>query len=127
MRKRNFGSPGRTSAESRSSDLCQLRQRESAEAELHIFGSQGRVEVRKQNFTFLAVKEERKCGRGISDLWQSRQSGSAVAEHQVFSCQGRAEVWKRKIIFSRQDRAEVRKQNRRSVTVQSSSTCGSRT
>ena len=76
-----FGSPGRTSAESGTSDLCQSRQSGSAGAELHIFGSPGRAEVRKRNFTFLAVSAERKCGRGTSDLWQSRQSGNAEAEH----------------------------------------------
>ena len=79
-------------------------------AELQIFASQGRAEAREQNFTYLAVKAERKCGsgttflavnaerkcgRGTSDLWQSRQSGNAEAEHQVFGSQGRAEVWKR--------------------------------
>ena len=79
-----FWSPGRTSAESGTSDLCQSRQSGSAGAELHIFGSRGRAEVRKRNFTFLAVNAERKCGRGTSDLWQSRQSGNAEAEHQVF-------------------------------------------
>ena len=65
-----FGSPGGTSAESGTSDLCQSRQNRSAEAELHIVGSQGRAEVRKRNFTFLAVNAERRCGRGTSDLWQ---------------------------------------------------------
>ena len=105
MRKRNFTSlpvkaerkrsPGRTSAESGTSDLCQSRQSGSAVAELHIFGSKGRAEVQKRNFTFLAVNAEWKCGRGTSDLWQSRQSGNAEAEHQVFGSQGRAEVWKR--------------------------------
>ena len=89
------GSPGRTSAESGTSDLCQPRQSGSAGAELHIFGSKGRAEVRKRNFTFLAVNAERKCGRGTSDLWQSRQSGNAEAEHQVFDSQDLAEVWKR--------------------------------
>ena len=77
------------------SDLCKSRQSASAGAELHIFGSKGRAEVRKRNFTFLAVNAERKCGRGTSDLWQSRQSVNADAEHQVFGSQGRAEVWKR--------------------------------
>ena len=86
-----FGSPGRTSEESGTSDLCQS----SAGAELHICGSKGRAEVRKRNFTFLAVNSERKCGRGTSDLWQSKQSGNAEAEHHVFGSQGRAEVWKR--------------------------------
>ena len=134
-----FVSPGRKSAESGTSDLCQSRQSRSTEAELHIFGSQGRAEVRKRNFTFfgsqcrtkvrtwnfrslavkterkrnfrsLAVKAERKCGSRSLGLWQSRQSRSVEAEFQI---------------FSRQDRAEVWKQHCRSLTVQSSWTCGS--
>ena len=77
-------------------------------AELQIFASQGRAEAweqnftyfavkaeRKWNFTFLAVNAERKCGRVTSDLWQSRQSGNAEAEHQVYGSHGRAEVLKR--------------------------------
>ena len=64
------------------------------QAELYIFGSQGRAEVRKRNFIFLTVNAERKCGRGTSDLWQSRKSGNAEEEHQVFGSQGRTEVWK---------------------------------
>ena len=103
------------------------------EAELHIFGSQGRAEVRKRNFTYfgslcrtkvrtwnfrslavkterkqnfrsLEVKAERKCGSRTSGLWQSRQSRSVEAEFQI---------------ISRQVRAEVRKQHCRSLTVQS--------
>ena len=122
-----YGSPGRTSAESGTSDLCQSKQ-------------SGRAEVRKQNFTYLAVKAERKCGSGTSyfwqsmqnegadvelqifgskdrmeaelQFWQSRQSGSAEAEHQVFGSQGRAEVWKR---------------NFRSLAVKTERKCGSST
>ena len=97
-----FGSQGRTSAESGTSHLCQSRQSKSAGAELHIFGSQSRAEVRKRNFTFLAVNAERKCVNGTSDLWQSRQSGNAEAEHQVFGSQCRADVWKRNFRSSRQ-------------------------
>ena len=82
------GSPGRTSVESGTSDLCQSMQSGSAGAELQLFGSKGRAEVRKRNLTFLAVNAERKCGRGTSDLWQSRQSGNAETEHQVFGSQG---------------------------------------
>ena len=48
---------------------------------------------------------------GTSGLWQSRQSRSVEAEFQI---------------FSRQDRAKVLKQHCRSLTVQSSWTCGSR-
>ena len=103
-----FGRPGRTSAESRTSDLCQSRQSGIAEAEHHMFGSQCRTKVRtwnfrslavkterKRNFRYVAVKAKRKCGSGTSGLWQSRQSRSVEADFQN---------------FSRQDRAEVRKQ-----------------
>ena len=38
------------------------------EAELHIFGSQCRVEMWKRNIRSLAVKAEQKCGSGISYL-----------------------------------------------------------
>ena len=114
-----FENPGRTSAESGTSDPCQSTQRGSAAAELHIFGSQGRAEMRKRNFTFLAVNAERKCGRGTSDLWQSRQSGSAEAEHQMFGSQGRAEVWKRNF-------RSLAVKTERTLTIQSSWTCGSR-
>ena len=84
MRKRNFTS-------------LEVLAEQVRKAELQIFGSKGRAEVRmrKRNFTFLAVNAERKCGRGTSDLCQSRQSGNVEAEHQVFGSQGRAEVWKR--------------------------------
>ena len=104
--------------------IWQSKQSRSAEAELHIFGSQCRTKVRtrnfrplagkierKWNFRSLAVNADRKCGSGTSGFWQSRQSRSVEAEFQI---------------FSRQDRAEVRKQHCRSMTVQSSWTCGSR-
>ena len=99
MRKRNFTS-------------LEVLAEQVRKAELQIFASKGRAEAREQNFTYLAVKAERKCecgsgttflavnaerkcGRGTSDLCQSRQSGNVEAEHQVFGSQGRAEVWKR--------------------------------
>ena len=103
--KRNFRS---LPVRSKTSHIWQLRQSGSAEAELHIFGSQCRTKVRTWNFRSLAVKAERKCGSGISGLWQSRQSRSVEAEFQI---------------FSRQDRAEVQSST---LTVQSSWTCGSR-
>ena len=125
--KRNFRSlqvKAERKCGSITSHICQSRQSGSAEAELHIFGSQCRTKVRtwnfrslavktewKRNFRSLAVKAERKCGSGTSGLWQSRQSRSVEAEFQI---------------FSRQDRAEVRKQHCRSLTVQSSLTCVSR-
>ena len=103
---------------SRTSHIWQSGQSGSAEAELRIFSSQCRTKVRtwnfrslavkserKHNFKSLAVKAERKCGSGTSGLWQSRQSRSVEAEFQIFSCQ---------------DRAEVRKQHCRLLTVLSS-------
>ena len=82
MRKRNFTS-------------LEVLAEQVRKAELQIFASKGRAEAREQNFTFLAVNAERKCGYGTSDLCQSRQSGNVEAEHQVFGSQDRAEVWKR--------------------------------
>ena len=105
-------------------------------AELQIFASQGRAEVRKQNFTYLAVKAVRKCGSGTSHFWQSLQNESAHVKLQVFGSKDRAEadfrclavkaerkcgsgtscLWQSRQsrsvevefqIFSRQDRAEV--------------------
>ena len=82
MRKRNFTS-------------LEVLAEQVRKAELQIFASKGRVEAREQNFTYLAVNAERKCGRETSDLCQSRQGGNMEAEHQVFGSQGRAELWKR--------------------------------
>ena len=109
--KRNFRSlPVKTERKcgSRTSHIWQSRQSGSAEAELHIFGSQCRTKVRTWNFRSLAVKAERKCGSGTSSLWHLRQSRSVEEEFQI---------------FSRQDRAEVQSST---LTVQSSWTCGSR-
>ena len=61
---------------SRSSDLWQSRLSESAEAKLQIFGSPGRDEMRKRNFTSLEVLAEQ--------VWK--------AELQIFATQGRAEA-----------------------------------
>ena len=49
------------------------------EAELQLFGSHGRADVRKRNFTF----------------WQLKQSVSGEAELLIFDSQCRAEVRKR--------------------------------
>ena len=104
-------------------------------AELQIFGNQGRVEMRKRNFTpledqaemgcksraevwkkqkfrFSAVKAEWKCGGGTSHLWKWRPSVSGDAELQIFDSQGGA---------------EVRKRNVTSLEVQAEMTCGSGT
>ena len=103
-------------------------------AELQIFASQGRAEVRKQNFTYLTVKAERKCGSGTSHLWQSMQNESADVELQIFGSKDRAEAELQ--ISGSQCKAEVRKRNIKSLavkaeqkcvaTLQSSWTCGSR-
>ena len=54
--------------ESADVDLHIFGSKDRAEAELQIFGSQGRAEVRKRKIRFLSVKAEQKCGSGISDL-----------------------------------------------------------
>ena len=115
MEPHNFGSPGRPSAESGTSDLCQSRQSGSAEAELQIFASQGRAEVRKRNSTFLAVNAERKC--------QSMQNESADVELQIFGSKDRTEAEFQ--IFGSQGRAEVRKRSIRSFAVKAVQKCGS--
>ena len=99
MRKRNFKSlevlaeqvrkaerqifasqDGKRKCGSRTSHIWQSRQSGSAEAELHISGSQCRTKVRTWNFRSLAVKAERKCGSGTSGLWHLRQSRSVEVE-----------------------------------------------
>ena len=125
-----FESPDRTRVESGTSDLCQSRQSGSAEAELYIFRSQGRPDVQKRNET------------ADVELQIFGSKDKAHAELQILGSRGRAKVWKRNIRslaakaeqkygsgisdLSRQDREGVRKQHCRSLTVQSSWTCGSR-
>ena len=128
MRKRNFTS-------------LEVLAEQVRKAELQIFASKGRAEAREQNFTYLEVKAERKCGcgSGTSHFWQSMQNESADVELQIFASQGGAVMWKWNIrslqsrqsrsveaefqIFSRQDGAEVQSST---LTAQSSWTCGSR-
>ena len=64
--------------------------------------------MRKRNCRSLAFQIELK---GKPDTWQSRQSGSEEVEPKI---------------FSGQDRAEVRKQNFRSLVVRAEWKCGSR-
>ena len=54
-------------------DLLQSRQKGSAEAELPIFGNEGRVLVEKPIFRSLTVNIERQCGSETTNLWKSRQ------------------------------------------------------
>ena len=53
-------------------DLLQSVQKGSVEAELPIFGNEGRVLVEKPIFRSLAVKTERKCRSETASLWKSR-------------------------------------------------------
>ena len=55
-----------------STDLLQLMQKRSVEAELPIFGSEGRVLVEKPIFRSLAVKTERNCRSETANLWKSK-------------------------------------------------------
>ena len=71
--------------------LWQSRQAEVRKCN-HILGNDGRTKERKQNFSYLAIMAERKCGSGISYFWPSNQSVSGEAELQIFDSQGRAEV-----------------------------------
>ena len=54
-------------------DVLQSMQKGSVEAELPIFGNEGRVLVEKPIFRSLAVKTERKCRSETANLWKSRQ------------------------------------------------------
>ena len=56
--ERYLWSPGRAEAESGTSDLWQSRQRRIAEAELHIFESSGRDEMRKWTYPYFEVLAE---------------------------------------------------------------------
>ena len=67
---------------------------EVRKAELQIFGSKDRVELRKRSFRPLTVMAERKCRSWTSYRWQSRQSRSAKAELHIFGSPGRDEMRK---------------------------------
>ena len=79
-------------------------------AELHIFGSPGRDEMRKWTITSLEVLVEK----------------NAEAELEIFRSPGRTEVWKAEFhIFANQGRAEVWKQSFRPLEVLAEQKCGS--
>ena len=59
------------------------------EAELPVFGNEGRVLVEKPLFRSLAVKIERKCRSETANLWKSRQRLNAEAELHIFRSPGR--------------------------------------
>ena len=87
-----FGSPGRDEMWKPNFTSLEVLAEQVRKAERQIYASQGRAEVRKQNFTYSAVKTERKCGSGTSHLWQLRQNERADAELQVFSSKDRVEA-----------------------------------
>ena len=130
MRKRNFTS-------------LEVLAEQVRKAELQIFASKGRAEAREQNFTYLAVKAERKCGcgSGTSQFWQSVQNETKMRTWNFRSLPVKAErkcgsgtsgLWQSRQsrsveaefqIVSRQDGAEVQSST---LTAQSNWTCGSR-
>ena len=91
---------------SRSSDLWQSRLSESAEAKLQIFGSPGRDEMGKRNFTSLEVL--------VEQVWK--------AELQIFASQRRAKV--RKQNFTYLAVKEVRNWNFTFLVVNTERKCG---
>ena len=121
-------------------DLLQSRQKGSEEAELPIFGNEGRVLVEKPIFRSLAVKIERKCRSETANLWKSRQRWNAEAERHIFWSPGRtsAESGTSDLcqsrqsgsagaelhIFGSQGRAEVRKRNFTFLAVNAERKCG---
>ena len=108
-------------------DHLQSLQKRCVEAELPIFGNEGRVLVKKPIFRSLAVKTERNCRSETANLWKSRQGWNAEAELHIFGSSGRtsAESGTSDLCQSRQSgsagaelhifgskgRAEVRKRN----------------
>ena len=64
-------------------DLLQSMQKGSVEAELPVFGNEGRVLVEKPTFRSLAVKNERKCRSETANIWKSRQRLNAEAELHI--------------------------------------------
>ena len=146
--QRNWG--GRTLAvkaevrshlwEWRSTDLLQSRQKGSAEAELPIFGNEGRVLVEKPIFRSLAAMIERKCRSETANLWKSRQRLNAEAELHIFGSPGRTSAESgtsdlcqsrqsgsaeaEHYIFGSQGIAEVRKRSFTYLAINAKQKCG---
>ena len=120
-------------------DLLQSMQKGSVEAELPIFGNEGKVLVEKPIFRSLAVKTERKCRSETANLWKSRQRWNAEAELHIFGSPGRTSaesgtsdlcqsrqsgnVEAEHQVFGSQGRAEVWKRNFRSLAVKTERKC----
>ena len=92
-------------------DFLQSRQKGSAEAELPIFGNEGKVLMEKPIFRSLAVKIEQKCRSETANLWKSRQRWNADEELHIFGSPGRTSAETELQICASQVRAEVREQN----------------
>ena len=108
-------------------DILQSLQKRGVEAELPIFGNEGRVLVEKPSFRSLALKTERKCRSETANLWKSKQRWNAEAELHIFGSPGRTSVESGTSdlcqsrqsgsagaefhIFGSKRRAEVRKRN----------------
>ena len=92
---------------------------------LQIFCSQGRRELWRRNYPYLAMKAEWRSRS--SDLWQSRLSESADAKLQIFGTPGRDEMRKRNFTSLEVLAEQVRKRNFRSLPVKSERKCWSRT
>ena len=105
----------------------QSRQKGSVEAELPIFGNEGRVLVEKPIFRSLAVKIERKCRRETTNLWKSRQRWNAEAELHIFGRPGRTSAESGTSDLCQSRRAEVREQNFTYLAVKAERKCGSET
>ena len=88
--RRTFTSLGmKADLKCETTDLLQSMQKGSVEAELPIFGNEGRVLVEKPIFRSLAVKTERKYRSETANLWKSRQRWNAEAELHIFGSPGR--------------------------------------
>ena len=146
MWRRNFSylaMKAECSWRSRSSDLWQSRLSESAEAKLQIFGSPGRDEMRKRNFTSLEVLAEqvRKAelqifaSKGRAEAREQNFTYLAVKAERKCGCgSGTSHFWQsvqnesadvELQIFASQGRAEMWKRNIRSLAVKAEQKCGS--
>ena len=106
-------------------DLLQSMQKGSVEAELPIFGNEGRVLVEKPIFRSLAVKTERKCrsetaigSPGRDEMRKRNFTSLEVLAEQV----RKAELQ----IFASKGRAEAREQNFTYLAVKAERKCGCR-
>ena len=98
-------------------DLLQSMQKGSVEAELPIFGNEGRVLVEKPIFRSLAVKTERIFGSpGRDEMWKRNFTSLEVLAEQV----RKAELQ----IFASKGRAEAREQNFTYLAVKAERKCG---